>query len=446
MTFWKFHKIPILITFLSIVFYFSFAYDLIRTDYVKLLSLYTALFILFYFLLRTVKNNFKFLVIIAFLFRLIFLLSIPNLSQDFYRFIWDGRLILQGISPYSYTPDFLISSLDFTLSQGNELHSKMGALSANHYSNYTPLNQIYFIIAGLISGKSILGSVIILRVFIIIADFGTLFFGQKLLKKLNIPVHNIFWYILNPFIIIELTGNLHFEGIMIFFLVWSLWLLHQGKWMKSALMMALSVSMKLLPLLFLPLLYKYLGFKKSLFYSSIVGIFSISLFAPFYSSQFFLNYSETISLYFQKFEFNASIYYVIREISFVFRGFNEIAIIGKIMPLIVFLIILILAFKGKNKSTVQVISTMLIGISIYFFLSTTVHPWYLATLVLLSVFTNYKFPIVWSFVIVLSYLAYSNNAFLEKNWVIVLEYSIVYGVFLWEVFTNKNKLQHHERI
>ncbi len=83
---------------------------------------------------------------------------------------------------------------------------------------------------------------------------------------------------------------------------------------------------------------------------------------------------------------------------------------------------------------------MLLVLAFYFFTATTVHPWYLATLLILSIFTNYKFPLVWSFVIILSYLAYANGNN-ENLWIIGLEYIIVYGVFIWDVFL-KSPLKH----
>jgi len=255
--FFQLNKIPILLAFVSILFYFSFAYDLERTDYTKLIMLYVGLFFLFYKLVQFSKHNIKLLTWIAFCFRGIFILAIPNLSQDFYRFIWDGRMILEGINPYLYTVDSFISNSEYPVAQAQELYQGMGALSAGHYTNYPPINQLCFVIAGIFAGKSILGSTIIIRLIIIAADFGTLYFGKKLLRKLNLPEHNIFWYILNPFIIIELTGNLHFEGVMIFFLIWSFYLLYVGKWQWAAVVFALSISVKLIPLLFLPLFYQW---------------------------------------------------------------------------------------------------------------------------------------------------------------------------------------------
>ncbi len=483
----KLYKVPLLMVMASLAFFTAFAYDLVRTDYIKLVLFYAVLFFLFYKLIQLTKHNLKFLTWVAFMFRAIFILAIPNLSQDFYRFIWDGRMILEGFNPYLYTPESFIANGEFPIAQAQELYAGMGSLSANHFTNYPPLNQLCFVIAGLFAGKSILGSAIVLRLIIIAADFGTLYFGKKLLEKLKLPAHNIFWYILNPFIIIELTGNLHFEGVMIFFLVWSLYLLHSGKWQLAAFVFACSVSIKLIPLIFLPLFYQWFtkrntstklsnyiksnvisteqsdkkshnqienkndemlkqvqhdekriptfaGMTKLAGFYVIVGFVTLLLFLPFYSSQFINNYAETVALWFQNFEFNASLYYVIREIGYLFRGYNEIAIIGQFTAIIVFLFVVGMAFFRKNKTMVQLITAMLFALSLYYFTASTVHPWYIATLLILSVFTKYKFTLVWSFVIVFSYLAYANNDNSENLWIIGLEYLIVYGVFIYEVW------------
>ena len=453
-TFLKLNKTPLLLVLLSILFYGAFAYDLVRTDYTKLIILYSALFILFYKLVQHFKSNTQFLTYLAFGFRAVFILAIPNLSQDFYRFIWDGRMILEGINPYLFTVESFISQGNFPVAEAQALRAGMGALNASHFTNYPPINQLCFTIAALFAGKSILGSVFVMRLLIIAADFGTLHFGKALLEKLNIPIYNIFWYILNPFIIIELTGNLHFEGVMIFFLVWSLYLLYIGKWQFAALVLALSISVKLIPLIFLPLFFQWfmkrndkdietstvLNFTRLIVFYAIIIMTTLLLFVPFYSSEFIHNYSKTVALWFQNFEFNGSIYFIAREIGFLFRGYNEIAIIGTVTPILVILFVLIITFFRRNRTPIALYTAMLLVLSFYYFTTTTVHPWYLATLLILSVFTKYKFPLVWSFVIILSYLAYVNLNKADKSenlWLITLEYAVVYGVFIWEVFIKK---------
>ncbi len=454
-TFFKTHKTSLLTVIASIMLYWVFAYGLVRTDYVKLVSIYAALFFLFYKIIQVFKSHLKFLAYLAFGFRAIFILAIPNLSQDFYRFIWDGRMILEGFNPYLYTVEsFTTSQSTFPVAQAQELREGMGSLNAGHFTNYPPINQLCFVIAGFFAGKNILGSVIVMRLLIIAADFGTLYFGKQLLEKLKLPAHNLFWYILNPFIIIELTGNLHFEGVMIFFLIWSLYLLYIGKWQWASVVLALSISVKLIPLIFLPVFFqwfiKHRGDKKDKatlhnltiligFYTIVIAT-TILLFSPFYSSEFINNYSKTVALWFQNFEFNASIYYIAREIGYLFRGYNEIATIGKVIPIVVVVVTLIITFFRKNKTMIELITAMLFILSFYYFTTTTVHPWYVATLLILSVFTKYKFPLVWSFVIILSYLAYVNLNKADKSenlWIIAIEYTIVYGIFLWEVFFKK---------
>ncbi|WP_246124780.1 mannosyltransferase [Algibacter pacificus] len=450
------NKQPLLLVLLSIVLYWLFAYQLVRTDYVNLVGLYVALFALFYRLVSLLKNNIKLLTYVAFGFRAVFILAIPNLSQDFYRFIWDGRMLFAGFNPYLFTPESFINSGVYPVAQAEALYAGMGTLNGSHFTNYPPINQLCFFIASVFAGTSILGSVVVFKLLIIAADFGTFFYGSKLLKRLNIPQYTIFWYLLNPFIIIELTGNLHFEGVMICFLIWSLYLLHCGKWKWAGVVLALSISVKLIPLIFLPLFFKWFllnktksnpeqpnlftGLWKLIGFYSIVLLTTFLLFAGFISNEFVNNYAKTVGLWFQNFEFNASLYYIAREIGYSFRGYNEIGIIGKVTPVLVVLFLLIITFFRKNKTMVELISAMLLVLSFYFFTATTVHPWYIATLLILSVFTKYKFPLVWSFVIILSYLAYVNVDKADKSenlWVIAIEYIVVYAVFFWEVFFKK---------
>jgi hypothetical protein len=239
---------------------------------------------------------------------------------------------------------------------------------------------------------------------------------------------------------------------MLFFIVWSLYLLYIKKWHWAALVFGVSISVKLIPLLFLPLFYQFFmgksvfgkGFwKLRKFIWIVLGTVLLS-FAPFISSEFIANFSATISLWFQKFEFNASIYYLIRWIGYQTVGWNLIETVGKILPILVVVFVFILAFFRKNKTLPQLITAMLFSIFIYFLLSTTIHPWYIATPLLLSVFTKYRFPVVWSLMVMLSYAAYGNQGFSENLWFVSLEYTGVIGYALWELFFSKNPLKNKQ--
>ena len=440
-TFLKLHRVSLILAVLSFVFYYTFAYHLQRTDFVKLLTLFVALFFFCFKLIQFEKLNFRFLLGLGIIFRLVFLFIEPNLSQDFYRFIWDGHLVANGDNPYLYTPDDLMKNMVSIIPNADVLYEGMGSLSARHYSNYPPLNQLLFALAAFIGGKSMFGSLLVLRSTIILADIGVFYFGRRLLKNLNKSPHLIFWYFLNPLVIVELTGNLHFEGVMLFFFILSMFLLSINKWKVAAVVMACSISVKLVPLLFLPLFFKYLGWKKSIVFYSIIGITSVVLFLPFNTPEFIDNYTKTISLWFSNFEFNSSIYNIAKKIAIHFdaKPWEFIKEYGKITPILTIATVALFTFLPKKYDLNRVLWSMMWVMTIYYFISTTVHPWYPIFLVLLSIFTTYRYAIIWSAAIVLSYFAYSQTDFNENLWLLAIEYTSVYGFLVYEIVTHHNK-------
>ena len=451
----KHHILTGFLTLSLLAMYAAFAYDLNRADFPKLISLIVGLFFLSYALYKRARVYFWFLVGVAFTARLVFIVTLPGLSQDFYRFLWDARLLAQGINPYLQTVQSFIDQGLQPVAQSDALYKGMGALNAGHYTNYPPINQLFFLISGWLSPNSILGGAVVLRLTIILADLGILYFGSKLLKSLKLPRHFIFWFILNPFVIIEFSGNLHFESVMLFFFMWALYLLHNKHWAWAAVLIGVSISVKLLPLLLLPLLLTYFNTKDLKEASFLHRIASINIktlvcfygiviltilvtFLPFLSIEFITNFLNTIGLWFQNFEFNASVYYIIRWIGFQTIGWNIIGTVGKILPIVVVLSILAIATFKRIETTAQLLVAMLFAVSVYFLLSTTVHPWYVATPLLLSVFTRYRFAIVWSLLVMLSYSAYGEE-FNENLWLVAVEYLVVIGMAVYEIWIVKHK-------
>ena len=441
-SYWRLHRYPILFAVACILFYWSFAYNLVRTDFVKLFMLFGALFYLTSKIIQFEKWNFKFLLVTGIVFRLVFLMAEPNLSQDFYRFIWDGQLIKNGINPYLYTPDQIIEQGTISFPSMMELRDGMTDLNARHYSNYPPINQILFALAAFLGDGSVLGATIAMRLIVVLADLGVLYFGRKLLQNMNKANNLAFWYFLNPLVIIELTGNLHFEGVMLFFFVWALYLMAKSKWLWATPVYALSIMVKLMPLMFLPLFIKYLGFKKSAVFYSLVLLACAALLLPFYSSVFIDNYTDTVGLWFSNFEFNASIYNVVKKIAvnyFEAKPWELIDSYGSLIQKIVLVLILLFAFIRKNRTLESLITSMVFALACYYFLSTTVHPWYVVFLLGFAIFTDYRFPLVWSCAIILSYYAYTNPDNKESLWLLAIEYILVIGFFIYEMIGSRPK-------
>ena len=85
---------------------------------------------------------------LAMLARLLAMLALPALSNDYFRFIWDGRMSLLGYNPFMVLPTEFVEfgMLDQVGRDGQELYDGQGSISPGNYTCYPPLNQLVFII------------------------------------------------------------------------------------------------------------------------------------------------------------------------------------------------------------------------------------------------------------------------------------------------------------
>ena len=377
------------------------------------------------------ESQIKFAVFSSVVFRAIFFFSLPVLSDDFYRFIWDGLLLNAGMNPFVLTPVEIMQEGLPIHGITEELYSNLN--SKPYHSIYPPINQMVFFIATFIFPKSIAGGVFVIRLVLFAAEVGSLILLFKLAKVYKFPRKNILFYALNPLVILEVTGNLHFEGLMIFFLLFSIYLLKRSGIQKSALLFGLAISTKLIPVIGWALLLKRIKLKRSFHFILISGGITFFLFIGFFSKPFLEGISSSIGLYFQKFEFNASLYYIIREIGFYVRGYNVIKTAGIWLALITFSSIIIYAAIEYYKK-VNFPTALMVIWTIYLLFSTTVHPWYILPLVAFSLFGRYRYPLAWSLLIFFTYANYQLNEYHEIIWIVIAEYSIL-AIFIYREVT-----------
>lgn len=359
------------------------------------------------------------------LMRLLLLFSFPALSDDIYRFIWDGRLLFNLTDPYKQLPSEYVNQGIEGVNQA--LYLKLN--SKEYFSVYPPFNQVFFFLSVLFSPNSVFWSAVILRVVILVFELGNIRLIRKLLKHYELPQKYGLLYALNPMIILELTGNLHFEAILVFFLLLALWYYEQNKLHWSAVFFGLSVATKFLPLIFLPLLFRKIGFKKTAIYSSIVMAILVVSFLPLINTAHIWAIRDSMELYFQKFEFNASIYYITRWYGFQLAGHNIIAESGKWMMLATLGSILLYSFLGKKRRLPE---QMMWVWALYVLFATTVHPWYTIPLLVMSIFSLKRFPYIWTILVFFTYANYQAGGYFERLEVVIVEYTIVILVALYE--------------
>jgi len=433
-------KIGILIgvLILSAFLYRAIGYCTPRTNFNQLIGLVALLFGGYVYIFKNFKtfSSFKVWLGIAILFRLIFVFNVPNLSDDYPRFIWDGEMIAQGESPFGYTPaqyDSIQGDLEVIPNQKKLLHEMN---SPDYFSIYPPVLQSIFTVSARLSGGDIKMAILLMKLVMLASEIASLLFLFAILKFLKQPKERWLLYAFNPLIIIELVGNLHFEGVMIPFLLGAIYYILKKQLHISAVFMALAVGAKLLPLMFLPLILNKLGFKKGMKYSIIVGVLTVLMFIPFINIDLIENFSKSLDLYFQRFEFNASIYYILRWLGFQAEGHNLIKILGVASSITSLALILFISFK-KLKTEVNFTHRMLLLFSTYFFFATIVHPWYVSGLVAIAAIGNFRYPMLWSGLIFLSYYTYRDTTYTENLYFVALEYVLVFGLLFWELYKNK---------
>ena len=391
---------------LSLLGYYLLA-QVERSQVFMLIGLFSLLFISYIGLLK-LKTTHLGWILIGLCFRLAFIGYTPLLSQDYFRFIWDGSLLSNGINPYLYLPDELIEMF----SKWEYLYSGMGPMSAGHYTNYPMINQLLFTL-GVVSTKPILTY----RILLIVADLITF----KLLTKLSSQSWGLTYW-LSPMVILEGAGNLHFEPVMVAFLVLGLYHFKQGKHLRSSVALAASVLLKLIPLMFAPLILKTMSQRQ--FKIMATGfITTLALFTtPFLNPSFFNTYSESVGLWFSNFEFNAGIYRIIKELGSLV-GVQEWQIIrfyGKAHSFVI--LVLALKFTWECDRFSKVLDKSYLLLLIYLLSAPTIHPWYLITLLALGAISKHPSAMLWSFTIILSYVAYKMNPIELPLWLVALQF------------------------
>lgn len=459
--------------FMLVIGIFYLGYGVDRTSF---WSLSPAFVIAFsgYFLL--VKNRVETprlaqLIGLGVMLRIALVFAFPLLSDDLYRFIWDGYLINAGYNPFIQLPAYY-------LAPGNEvpgLTPELFALlnSPDYYTIYPPIAQGVFSLATWISPGSWYGAAVVMKVFLLLCELGSLWLLWQLLapKKTDddgarsqVPAEvpkeqrsyapnraHLLFYWLNPLIIVEITGNLHFEGAMVFFLLLAYYLLQRSRWVSAAAAFAAAVASKLLPLMLLPFLIRRLWRRKAsladgwslrnwlkdgkpfVVFSIAFGVSCLLFFAPLLlSPEFISGFRSSLELYQRKFEFNASVYYLARAYGYYQVGWNKIATFGPLLAKLAAVGILLMALLDRRKNWASLPAGWLFAFVLYLLCATTVHPWYLSVPIVLCVFTRWRFPLVWSFLIMLTYTNYLTVPYEENLWLVAGEYLLVTGFGVWE--------------
>ena len=191
----------------------------------------------------------------ALLFRVVFLFSSPIQEDDFYRYLWDGKVIASGLNPYGVAPSSVEEEQAGTQPYRAILKQDeaFGIILArvNHPwvpTIYPPLAQGIFGLAAFVAPGSLWG----LRILFLLFDLSICFLLINILHRLQLNEALVLVYAWSPLVIKETINSTHYDVIPTFFLMLAVCaLLHQ--WKKAAFVsLALAILGKLYPLLLAP--------------------------------------------------------------------------------------------------------------------------------------------------------------------------------------------------
>lgn len=380
------------------------------------LSLYSLHFIahaVFLLLIRKVSIKIHWIIALAIITRLILLFSEPILEDDYWRYLWDGRVLANGMNPYRYTP--LDPSLDhLDIVYRSQINWKQ------YGTIYPPLNLILFALIHKIAPDSLCA----LKILFILFDLGTGWILLTWLKKEGIDPKWSALYFLNPLVLKEIANSAHLDAIAIFFSFAAAFLLSESgqskelptsRWKALAAwaLLALGVTSKIYPICFVPLFFKVDRWRWSGLLIFLIVL--ASLYIPFLDAGIhLLNGTEA---YARHWIFNAGLYRVLQEgvmfllsNSWISTLLAEPAtqlllkhdVLAKLLVGILFsLFVLIRSSRISSNSQIPLEITNILGALLI--LSPVVNAWYLLWILPFACKTRNFVWIFFSYLVVASY-------------------------------------------
>lgn len=345
---------------------------------------------------------------VAALIRLFFLFDEPRLSDDLYRYLWDGQQTLAHRNPYAAAPDETAAPTEALAALRQRVnHPRLVTV-------YLPAAQLLFL-----GGAALGGVPLSMKALLVVLDLGSCLMILRLLARLGIPSWRATLYAWHPLPVLEIGGSGHIDAGGSFFLLLASLLLLTGRkrgrpWrggilasLAGGLCFGAAVLVKLFPAAFLPGYVRYLTGKRRWAFLAGLSAGVALLVAPFVPD--IANMGATLSTYGLHWEFG----------SFSFRLLRRLTSSGYAARIVLTALFLVGAaslyagfgLRGRRAtappSAEKGLEDLLIaccGVSLLFLLlSPTVHPWYALTLAALLPFSPGPAALALSWAVLLSY-------------------------------------------
>jgi hypothetical protein len=195
---------------------------------------------------RASRKTVAVVIIFAALFRLALVFEPPRLSDDIYRYVWDGRVEAAGINPYRYIPaDPALAHLrDAAIYE--HINRRETAQTI-----YPPLAQVVFLAATRVS-ESVLWMKLVLVAFEALALWAI----AELLASFKLPRQRVIIAAWHPLVVWEIAGSGHVDALVICSVALALLARRRGRDTLTGALIACAALTKLFPVAIAPALYR----------------------------------------------------------------------------------------------------------------------------------------------------------------------------------------------
>jgi len=308
----------------------------------------------------------------ALLLRLAFLPLLPGLTDDLYRYIWDGWLQVEGINPYRYKPE----DEALTSFQSATIYERLN--SQPYYTVYPPLAQVFFAIGGWFHSLDWTMSYYVLKGLFAAAEFG----GVVLLSRLT-SARNLLLYAWNPLVVIETAGQGHTEALLVPLVIGAVWAVRRDWGHGASLAVAGAGLVKLYPFILWPFLVRRYGW--TAVWPGLLLVVGVSL--PYAAPYTLPHVKASVDLFSELFEFNAGPYYLVKYVMRLWTGADWSKVIGPTFRYL-YLSLLALFYVVDWRKDWSFRRAAMMAIGVFLFFSTTVHPWYFLPLLALGILSS----------------------------------------------------------
>ena len=377
-----------------------------------------------YLAIRLPDNRSAF-VVLAFglVFRLTVLPAGPDQSEDVYRYLWDARVAAHGMDPYRYPPD----APELEGARQTPIYERLN--TKPHLTTYPPLSQILFRASYSLFGER----VVPVKAVFSLLEYASVLIAWRLLVSFGLGLEPLFLMAWNPLFIFEFSHSGHSDSSAMFLVLLCAWLIHRHRRTWSGVAYAGAVLAKLHPALWFPILVRAAGWR-----AFLAGTISgCSLLILYFSPSTFSAYARSLRAYIQVFEFNGSVYYLLRFLVQKMSSCPWDVPVGAWLSIILLGIALVISVRFRVRGARDLLHASFWIMTADLCLATTVHPWYLSWAAMSLFLFPYAFMVWWTGAVFLSYFAYAYRPVYEGTWILLVEYLPMYGLMAWEVFRRR---------